>query len=242
MKKIVIVVCFILMVFNISIADESIFSIGTNTAVKGEKYLLIVFDGNLKTPSTAEFSEDIRYISQQTAHSSQLLFTGIKLINTEVVTAFLINERGNIVKTEQWITDNAYVTCQIVLPSSTMLIDEEAFYGGTFESIYIPASVTRIEAKAFANCSKLKKIVFENGNITVANDFIENCSSGLTIIAPVGSTVYNNIDVYKSFCCSTPTNPDRDEEVPTNAADVSTVVIHPDAADTGASEFVDEDE
>lgn len=82
------------------------------------------------------------------------------------------------------------------LPANLTEIEREAFAGGAFECVVIPATVTSIGSRAFANCPNLKRIVFKNGNIDVAEDFISGCWYVPVIEAPAGSTVANNMERY----------------------------------------------
>lgn len=112
----------------------------------------------------------------------------------------------------------------LVLPAYLKSVEPEAFRGIAAETVYIPASVEHIGSKAFADCPNLKKIVFVNGNIDVAEDFVSGCSLYLVIEAPEGSTVASNMELYFNYIC--PPEPVVDprpdisvEDVPPGAGD-----------------------
>ena len=100
------------------------------------------------------------------------------------------------------------------VPAGTGEIGSEAFDGIAAETIYIPASVEHIRSGAFANCQNLKKIIFANGNLDVAEDFVSGCPLDLVIEAPEGSTVANNLELYFRYICPLPEDPDRPEHTP----------------------------
>lgn len=101
---------------------------------------------------------------------------------------------------------------EMILPAFLTTIGEEAFACGTFKYVTLPESVTSIGSKAFANCQNLKKIVFVNGNIDVAEDFVSGCPFDLVIEAPEGSVVANSLELYFRYICPMPEDPRRPED------------------------------
>ena len=65
----------------------------------------------------------------------------------------------------------------------TMLreIEEEAFVGMQSEVVIIPAGVTWIGHRAFAECYWLKAVVFESAETSWEEDAFENCPDPLLI-------------------------------------------------------------
>ena len=86
-----------------------------------------------------------------------------------------------------------------MLPANVTTIEAEAFRGIGATSVYIHGGVTSIGSKAFAYCPNLQSISFGNGNISVEEDFLAGCPSSIIIIVEPGTTVSNNIDVYRGY-------------------------------------------
>ena len=56
----------------------------------------------------------------------------------------------------------AWLPREIKVPQSVKVIGQYAFWDvPTLQKIHLPTSVTRIDANAFANCTKLKEVVYE---------------------------------------------------------------------------------
>ena len=64
---------------------------------------------------------------------------------------------------------------ELALPDDLTTIEEEAFAGTDIERVIIPASVTEIGSRAFADCESLHYIVFEGDSITIAEDAFDGC-------------------------------------------------------------------
>ena len=75
----------------------------------------------------------------------------------------------------------------LVLPASLNTVEAEAFKGGAFTYVFIPETVTRIENAAFAACPKLACAQFAGADTVIDASAFDGVS-GLTIIAPSGST------------------------------------------------------
>ena len=90
---------------------------------------------------------------------------------------FLAEQRKNVDESE----------IGFVLPSSLASIGSEAFSGGAFTCVLIPETVTRIDSRAFAGCPRLLYAVFA-GNETEIDPSAFEGVSGLTVVAPAGST------------------------------------------------------
>ena len=79
------------------------------------------------------------------------------------------------------IGENCFKDCDITsmkLPSTLRLINGDAFYGIDIEEIAIPASVDSI-AYAFNYCSKLNKVVFEDGDKVLKLHGVRGNDSGV---------------------------------------------------------------
>jgi len=125
-----------------------------------------------------------------------------------------------------------------VLPAFLTEIEEEAFSGGAFTCVLIPETVTSISSKAFADCPNLTRIVFVNGNLDVAADFVSGCPTTLVIEAPEGSTVADNLELYFRYICPMPEDPGRpgDDDCPEEPEtgriqEISKKIIPPGAGD-----------
>ena len=75
------------------------------------------------------------------------------------------------------------------LPAQLTVIEEEAFAGAKFEKVVIPAAVTEIGSRAFADCSNLQAIVIL-GNPDIAEDAFSGGVASRTFFAAEGSAVW----------------------------------------------------
>lgn len=182
----------------------------------GEDYVLISEDYEISLYITGTGEGTMTFVEVEISSEDELLHSVLQ----EDIT----------VKTGQLFTmiDNSDSTGHILinlddegnkifmLPIVSSTIGEEAFCGIAAETIYIPASVKHIRSKAFANCPNLKKIVFANGNLDVAGDFVSGCPHDLVIEAPEGSIVTNNLALYFRYICPPPEDPERpgDDDFP----------------------------
>jgi hypothetical protein len=71
------------------------------------------------------------------------------------------------------------------LPEGTTVIEEEAFEGNSFQVVKLPSTLISIEARAFADCSKLRQIEIPAG-AQIADTAFEGVV-GLTIFGWAGS-------------------------------------------------------
>ena len=75
-----------------------------------------------------------------------------------------------------------------VLPAALQTIGEEAFSGVDATVVYLPDSVTAIEAGAFRNAAHLRQIRISATVVTIAPDALEGVPSAqLTIFGTPGS-------------------------------------------------------
>ena len=82
-----------------------------------------------------------------------------------------------------------------VLPASLTVIEEEAFEGGSFTFVVVPASVTEIGARAFAHCENLRHIRFL-GKKTIIDDTAFEGVENLTFHVPGSGTAYTYARAY----------------------------------------------
>ena len=73
-----------------------------------------------------------------------------------------------------------------VLPASLTTIEAEAFAGGAFSYVFVPADVETIASGVFANCPNLQYVEFA-GSSTLISDNAFGGRTDFTIIAPAGS-------------------------------------------------------
>ena len=73
------------------------------------------------------------------------------------------------------------------LPAGLKSIQQEAFRGSAAESIVLPDGCTEIGAKAFADCSMLRRVEIPASVAVIAEDAFEGCSNELVIVTPKGS-------------------------------------------------------
>lgn len=69
----------------------------------------------------------------------------------------------------------------LVLPEGLKVIETEAFMGGHFSSVIVPAGCERIDSRAFANCGNLRYIRLPYDLDSIADDAFEGCSEDLEI-------------------------------------------------------------
>ncbi len=74
-----------------------------------------------------------------------------------------------------------------VVPEGVKTVSEEAFAGIAAETVRVPACVTGIGSRAFADCKKLKHICIEGNNTVIARDAFAG-TAGLVIHGAAGST------------------------------------------------------
>ena len=74
------------------------------------------------------------------------------------------------------------------LPAGLKSIQQEAFRGSAAESIVLPDGCTEIGAKAFADCSMLRRVEIPASVAVIAEDAFEGCSNELVIVTPKGSS------------------------------------------------------
>ena len=75
---------------------------------------------------------------------------------------------------------------RLLLPDELTVVEEEAFAGIGMEEVVCPASLRRIESRAFAECEQLTRIVIPAGVSYIAPDAFEG-SGQVTITGPAGS-------------------------------------------------------
>ena len=85
------------------------------------------------------------------------------------------------------------------LPADLQVVDAEAFLGSKAQKVILPQGCKRIGEKAFANMTKLQKIVIPDSVMEFADDFLYG-SDQVTIVTPENSPIYlwaikNNIPV-----------------------------------------------
>ena len=88
----------------------------------------------------------------------------------------------------QYSDPNPYTATSMV-PRSVSIIADSAFEGCSFDSFEVAAGTTMIGARAFANCTSLRKIVIHAKNVTIADDAFAGCTD-LLIVAHKGSTAH----------------------------------------------------
>lgn len=86
---------------------------------------------------------------------------------------------------------NATIHCLggtvLELPASLRIIQSDALQGVSANVIHVPAQVTEIQSRAFADCKALTSIVFKGSPDFIADDILSGCSN-VVIIAPRGSS------------------------------------------------------
>ena len=75
----------------------------------------------------------------------------------------------------------------LILPASLKRVEEEAFAGAPAARIVVPDGCVAIDARAFANCLRLRRVVLPASVTQIADDAFEGCS-GVVVQTPAGST------------------------------------------------------
>ena len=83
---------------------------------------------------------------------------------------------------EQW-SDWSYISVEILpipvnlLPEDTITIGESAFESTDLLGIRIPASCNEIQTRAFANCTSLRRVEFDNEDLVIEDDAFDGSYS-----------------------------------------------------------------
>ena len=83
----------------------------------------------------------------------------------------------------------------IVLPQALTLIEESAFEGNAAEIVEVTGNVVAIEAKAFANCKKLKEIAIPATVLKIDDHAFDGCE-GVTVYGRKGSEAERIAELY----------------------------------------------
>ena len=75
----------------------------------------------------------------------------------------------------------------MTLPASLKTIEESAFEGVIAQQIVIPATVQRIDSRAFADCANLMVLYFEGAPANIADDILNGCGHEVVFSLPAGS-------------------------------------------------------
>ncbi len=112
-----------------------------------------------------------------------------------------INSQGVITK---YLGDKSYVAIPNQVGGVNVTgIGDSCFANSTIKSIYIPACVTYIGAKAFENCTYLGTVSFvsSTAKVTIGDLAFQNCPSLTTIHLPavkLGNSVFGNCSALSS--------------------------------------------
>jgi hypothetical protein len=91
----------------------------------------------------------------------------------------------NIVFQPQY--DGTRFESDLTLTSAVRSIGDAAFEGTALTYVAIPATVAEVNARTFADCTRLESVLFYGMDTRIAPDAFVGCKD-LVIIAPVGST------------------------------------------------------
>lgn len=116
--------------------------------------------------------EKITFLSQTMPTIGSGAFDGV----TPIIVCYEDSE------VEAWAAAQGYAVeyiglSTLILPASLTVIEAEAFEGLNVERIVIPASVSTIGSRAFADCAKLTRAVFEGSSVIIESDAFDGCSS-----------------------------------------------------------------
>ncbi len=77
---------------------------------------------------------------------------------------------------------------ELTLPNTVTTIQLSAFEGSGLVSITIPASVTKLGARVFANCASLQSVIFAGDNIPIENEMFLGATALESIRIPKNAT------------------------------------------------------
>lgn len=107
-----------------------------------------------------------------------------------LLTALRVGEVTVTARSSNGMTASCAVTVHIssvlTLPDSLTVIEAEAFAGMSAEKVVLPAGVTGIGSRAFADCASLRTVVIPGETIAIADDAFDGCE-GLTFVCAEGS-------------------------------------------------------
>lgn len=88
------------------------------------------------------------------------------------------------------------------IPNTISKINSYALSFNTLEQVFVPSSVTSIEAYAFCSATNLKQIYLSEGLESIGKNAFENCSNLSSIVIPqtvnsIGWNVFKNTALYK---------------------------------------------
>ena len=153
---------------------ESEYTVSADTAVAGQDYVLIIQNGERNNIELRDDDDSIRYIEQKTATGSSISFTNMKPADFDKATAFIISEKGVLVKSVVL----EYTPLDVLtLPSGIKSIDEEAFEGIAASVIKLPDGIETIGKRAFADCNGLRRIYIPASVSSIEEDAFENSSN-----------------------------------------------------------------
>ncbi len=102
------------------------------------------------------------------------------------------------------IEENAFACCyleEIKLNEGLKMIGEDAFVSSNLEKITIPSSVSSIQDKAFSNCSKLREVILGNGLKLIGENAFSSCweLSKITSLNPIPPIISSNTFEYSTY-------------------------------------------
>lgn len=130
-------------------------------------------------------------------YGTEYLANDIKLLSDEYVYEGPASFSGTVANERVDIRPIFKTAVRMELPANTEIIQSEAFMNVPAAVIVLPNQATTIEARAFANCPNLVRIVIPENVTSIASNAFEGCD-GFTIIGAIGSyaetfAVENNI-------------------------------------------------
>lgn len=147
------------------------YTISAGSANIGQDYVLIIVSGERSELELIDYDDSIVYIQQKTAANSTITFTDVNPTVFETATAFIISEKGVLVKCEV-LEDFSANT--INLPSAIKEVEEEAFVGISASVVKIPDGLTAIRKRAFASSQNLREIFIPASVITIEENAFQD--------------------------------------------------------------------
>lgn len=151
------------------------------------------------------------------------------------ITAFAIPD--NVTAIGAYVFYECKNLAGVTIPSSVRTIGELAFCMSSLQSVFIPHSVTTINASAFASCNSLESLTLANGVTTICEKAFTGCSKLTEVSLPVSiesiqSSAFSGCSALKSVYSHSQTPPAAGNNIfNRNAADRK-IYVHPLAVES----------
>lgn len=134
-----------------------------------------------------DFEIDGNYYTLISTSERTVAFAGTTLSGKLVIPEKIVisNKEFTVTSIEGgWMKKTGENVKSIVVPKTVTILERSCFYGGQFEEISLPSTLTEIGEMAFQNCSQLKEIEIPNNVTSIGHFAFHGCSSLTHIVLP----------------------------------------------------------